>query len=198
MAWVSAGHWLPLDSLAPVQEDERLHPAWSQNLRAGFVEESLTRTSSGPHLLPFYPAHAPSCWKGLSPVTPIWSGTLKEGDLGLAGVEGGWEGLGARTLSWGSPLLLGVFPHYVQICRGGEPKTLFCFAKGVDIWHSLGNNWLQSSPFLGFSARWSELDTSLFIKGSYFALLLYKHRVKIESARCRGNLFLKDGFWKLE
>lgn len=50
--------------------------------------------------------------------------------MGLTGAGRGHEGLGARTSARGSPLLLGDLPHYVQICRRGEPKALFCFAKG--------------------------------------------------------------------
>lgn len=178
-----------------MQEDERLHPAWSGNLRAGFVSESLT---GGALVHICCPTMLPSCWKGLSHVTPFGAGALKQGNLGLEVAGGGWEGLGARTSARDFPLPLGVLPHYVQICRRGEPKALFCFAKGADIWHSLGNNWLQSCPFLGFPAQGSELDHFLVYKRLLFCPSSVEHRIERECTRCRGNLFLKDGFWKLE
>lgn len=195
LPWVPAGHWRHLDSSCA--------GGWETSscmeLRASLVGESLTRRSSGPHFLQFYTApYSSGTGKDSSLWHPSGAGALKEGDLGLTGAGRGHEGLGARTSARGSPLLLGDLPHYVQICRRGKPTALFCFAKGVDIWHNPGNNWLQSCPFLGFPAQGSELDHFLFIKGSYFALILYKQRVMIESTRCGANLFLKDGFWKLE
>lgn len=122
-------------------------------VEASLVGESLTRRSSGPHFLQFCTApYSSGTGKDSSLWHPSGAGALKEGDLGLTGAGRGHEGLGARTSARGSPLLLGDLPHYVQICRRGEPKALFCFAKGVDIWHNPGNNWLQSCPFLGFPA----------------------------------------------
>lgn len=137
-------------------------------------------------------------WKGLFLVTPIWSRGSQGGGLGP---DRCWErpwGTGSQNISTGLPSAPGGSPTLRADLqeRGAKGSVLLC--KGVDIWHNPGNNWLQSCPFLGFPAQGSELDHFLFIKGSYFALILYKQRVMIESTRCRGNLFLKDGFWKLE
>jgi len=63
---------------------------------------------------------------------------------------------------------------------------------------------LQGTTAFGYVLFWLFLHreeskaTSLFTEGSYFSLLLYKQGIMIENIQCRGNLFLKDEFQKLE
>lgn len=75
----------------------------------------------------------------------------------------GWRqgsGRGFPLCSWGISC---------ATCRSaGEGSQRLCFAKGVDIWHSPGNNWLWSCPSLDFPAQGSALDHFLVYKRLLF------------------------------
>lgn len=136
---MSAGHWRPLDGQVPMKVDEMiLHPSWSGNLRAGFLDDSLARRRFlAPHLLQVPPAPStPRYWIVFSLMMPVWSRSCQGRGLGPDGcpaepyqwVLRGREESRSQGSSIDLPSLLGDLLCYLQCCRREEPKAWLYFA----------------------------------------------------------------------
>lgn len=132
-----AGYWRPLDSQVPMQADERLHPAWSRNLRAGSAGKTPAgRGSSAPHLPQVHPApSSPGAAEDLTSWRPSGAGAAKEGDLVLMRIQqspahGCWGKQGG-TGSQGSGVGLPSFLLRADLQgRGAKGLALLCKGGG--------------------------------------------------------------------
>lgn len=115
-----------------------LHLAWSGNLRAGFVGESLARRKrSASHLLQVPLAPSPlRHWKIFSLMMSVWNRSCQGRGPGsdespaepYQWVLRGHEETRSQDSSTGLPPLLGDLLCYLQCFRREEPKAWLCFA----------------------------------------------------------------------